>query len=350
MAQISIGGRLVGDGAPVLCVAEIGGNHLGSWPRVILTVRAAHRAGADAIKGQCLMSEHMTLDIDDDAHSVEWAGKKRTLHDLYTETWMPYSWHEKIKTLCESLGMLYFTSEFSPWDVKHMEAIGVPCHKVASFEITDIPLIQAMARTGKPVIISTGMATRDEIWEAVRNAGGCDGTGVILLKCTSAYPAPVADANIATMEDWWLNPGFLGEVGLSDHTRNNTVVSTAVASGACLVERHFTLCRADGGADAAFSDEPDEFAAMVRTVRDTEAALGTVRYGPTEAEVPMLRFRRSLWVVEDIAAGEKFTEDNIRSLRPIGGLEPRLLPQVLGRVAARPISRGEALTTDCLGL
>jgi pseudaminic acid synthase len=342
MAQISIGGRLVGDGAPVLCVAEIGGNHLGSWERVERMVHAAHEAGADAVKGQCFAPAYMTLDVDDDAHSVEWAGEKRWLHGLYAETWMPSPWHQRIKWLCDKLGMLYFASEFSPWDVAYMEELGAPCHKVASFEITDIPLIQEMARTGKPVIISCGMASSKEIDEAV-DVFDYNGTGVILLKCTSAYPAPVADANIATMEDWWLNPGFLGEVGLSDHTRSNTVVSAAVALGACLVERHFTLSRADGGADAAFSDEPAEFAAMVRTVRDTEAALGSVRYGPTEAEKPMLRFRRSLWVVEDIAAGDKFTEDNIRSLRPVGGLEPRELPRILGRVAERDFKRGEPL-------
>jgi N-acetylneuraminate synthase len=183
------------------------------------------------------------------------------------------------------------------------------------------------------------MAIRGEVAEAVKWAGN----NVILLKCTSAYPAPVSEANLETMSSLRAQSDFEGEVGLSDHTRNNAVVSAAVSLGACLVERHFTLCRADGGADAAFSDEPAEFAAMVQMVRDTEAALGIVRYGPTEAEVPMLRFRRSLWVVEDIAAGEKFTGDNVRSLRPVGGLEPRMLPQVLGRVAERDFKRGEPL-------
>jgi N-acetylneuraminate synthase len=317
-------------------VAELSGNHLQSWDRVSRLVNAAWTAGADAVKGQCMTPDGMTLDIDDAAHRCTWAGRQTTLHALYSQAAMPLAWHARLMAMCADLGMLYFASEFTPADVDMMDAIGAPCHKCASFELTDLPLIRHMASKGKPVILSTGMATAAEIFEARLAA---DLKPVIALRCTSAYPAALDDANILTVHG--LSP--LGYAGLSDHTRSNTVVTAAVALGACLVERHLTLSRSDGGPDAAFSDEPHEFAAMVAAIRDTTAALGTVRYGPTASEEPNLRYRRSLWVTADIAAGEPFTASNVASLRPIGGAEPAQLPYVLGHPAPRAYRRGEPL-------
>lgn len=337
-----IGNREVGPGQPVLVVAELGGNVAHDWVRAANLVTAAKAAGADAVKTQCFRPATMTLPGDDAAHRITWTGRERTLYDLYCETALPLDWHARLMGLCAELGLLYFASEFSPADVDFMQRLGAPCHKCASFEITDLPLLRAMNDTGKPVIISTGMATREEIHEAAESIGWrAHRDGPILLKCTSAYPAAVTDTNLETMKSLYQWTDY---VGLSDHSRSNTVVAAAVALGACVVERHLTLTRADGGPDAAFSDEPDEFAAMVRAVRETTAALGSVRYGPTASEAPNLRLRRSLWVTQDIAAGESFTPANVASLRPLGGLPPAELPHVLGRRAGRDYRRGEALT------
>jgi N-acetylneuraminate synthase len=333
---VRIGNRDVGPGQPVLCVAELSGNHLQSWDRVSRLVNAAWTAGADAVKGQAFTPDGMTLDIDDAAHRCTWAGRQTTLHALYSQTAMPYEWHARLMAMCAELGMLYFASEFTPADVDMMDSLGAPCHKCASFELTDLPLIRHMASKRKPVILSTGMAEWSEIADAVDLVHG----DRILLRCTSAYPAGVEDANLRMMSDLQM----IAPAGLSDHTRSNTVVTAAVALGACLVERHLTLSRSDGGPDAAFSDEPHEFAEMVAAIRDTTAALGTVRYGPTPSEEPNLRYRRSLWVTADIAAGEPFTAANVASLRPVGGAEPAQLPFLLGHPAPRAYRRGEPLT------
>ncbi len=320
----------------VIVVAELSGNHCHDWERVVRLVEAAKTAGADAVKGQCFTPGGMTLDIDDAAHRLTWAGQERTLHDLYTETAMPMEWHARLMVMCADLGMIYFASEFTPADVDYMDALGVPYHKCASFELTDLSLIRHMAGTGKNVILSTGMATWDEIWAALRLVHPWNAT---LLKCTSAYPAPITDTNMRTLAD--MRP--YARVGLSDHSRNNSVVSAAVALGASMVERHLTLWTR-GGPDGAYSDDPDEFAAMVRVIRDTEAAMGAVHYGSTASEQVNLHYRRSLWVTQDIAEDEPFTLANVASLRPIGGLAPSELPRVLGMTAPRAYRRGEPLT------
>lgn len=333
-----IGTHEIGSGHPVFVVAELSGNHLRNYARTLELVHSAHAAGADAVKTQCFTASSMTLNIDAPSHRLTWAGKDTPLYWLYEETAMPMAWHEPLKAQCDNLGMEYFASVFSPPDCDFMDALGVPCHKIASFELTDLPLIRHVASKGKPVILSTGMATD---MERVAALSAATANQAVFLHCTSAYPASIMDANVLTV--WDLCVGYTIPIGLSDHTRNNAVVCAAVALGACMVERHLTLSRADGGPDAAFSDEPAEFAAMVQAVRDTTAALGTVRYGPTESEKPMLHFRRSLWVMADIAKGETFTAANVASLRPEGGLPPAKLPEVLGTVAVRAYKLGEPL-------
>lgn len=335
---MKIGQHDVGYPTPVFVVAEISGNHLGDWGRCVALAHAAADAGADALKAQCFTPDSMTLDLDDDAHRIVWRGQERTLFDLYRETALPLEWHRPLGLLCNTLGLEYFAAEFSRADVDHMEAIGAPCHKCASFELTDVDLVRYMAEQGKPVILSTGMAIWAEINDALEC---CDDVPIILLKCVSAYPALPERMNLASIDVLY---DMAGLVGLSDHSRNNAVVAAAVAMGACLVERHLTLARIDGGPDTAFSDEPHEFAEMVKCIRATSALLGSDVLGPTDDELPMLRYRRSLWVTTDIAQGEPFTRQNVASLRPMGGLEPgRLLQDVLSMTAPRAYRRGEPL-------
>jgi len=336
---VRIGQHDIGYPHPVFVVAEISGNHLGRWGRCVSLAHAAADAGADALKVQCFTPESMTLDIDDDAHRIVWQGRERTLFDLYRETALPLEWHRPLGLLCNTLGMEYFAAEFSRADVDHMQAIGAPCHKCASFELTDIDLVRYMAAQGKPLILSTGMATGAEIDDTLEC---CEEVPVILLKCVSAYPALPENMNLAGI-DVLYTYGKSGYVGLSDHSRSNAVIEAAVAMGACLVERHLTLSRADGGPDAAFSDEPAEFAAMVDCIRHTSTLLGSDRLGPTDDELPMLRYRRSLWVTADVAQGEPFTRQNIASLRPIGGMAPGRLAEVLDIRAPRAYRMGEPL-------
>ncbi len=371
MTEITIAGRKVGTGHPVLIVAELSGNHNGDYSTAEALVRAAAEAGADMVKSQCFEPGDMTLPRATPPFCLTWNREKRTLWDLYSETAMPVSWHSGLKTLAESLGMAYFFSVFSDGGIRLGEHIGIPAYKIASFELTDLPLIRAAARTGKPLILSTGMATIEEIRAALiaQDEGTWQYLGIpsdalvklsskaVLLKCTSAYPAPLAEANLRTLGTEWV-PHFWSStypVGLSDHSRSNAAVCAAVALGACVVERHLKLGDCFGSdyyidisPDAAFSDAPDEFAAMVRAIRETEAALGTVHYGPTESERPMLRFRRSLWVVADIAAGEMLTPENVRCLRPADGLEPKHYDAVMGRRAKGAIERGTPLPSELM--
>lgn len=372
MSELRIGSRTVGSGQPVYIVAEIGGNHNGDHATAEALVREAARAGADAVKVQCFDPSAMTIDIDDETHRVVWNGQPTTLWKLYQETAMPLNWHAPLKALAGDIGIDYFGSVFDQAGIDLMVRLGAPALKVASFEITDLALIRACGRTGMPLLLSTGMANTMEVLLAIKaadegmkdrawlpqNRAFSNPSPVVVLKCTSAYPAPITDANLLTLQDahlrahtatGWYEQYTLYLHGLSDHTRSNAVVSAAVALGACVVERHIRLPGREGP-DAAFSDTPDEFAAMVQAIREVESALGTVQYSPTESERPMLRFRRSLWVVRDIAAGETITTDNVRSLRPEGGLAPAELPMVLGRHAAVDISRGVALTRDMVGL
>ncbi len=274
-----------------------------------------------------------------------WDG--RTLHDLYEEAHTPWEWQPELKALAEELGMHCFSSPFDPTAVDFLETLNVPAYKIASFELVDIPLIEKVAATKKPMIISTGMATLAEIDEAVRAARGAGATEIVLLKTNSAYPAPPEEVHLRTIPH--LAEAFGVASGLSDHTLGIAVPVAATALGATVIEKHLCVRRADGGPDSAFSLEPEEFGAMVEAVRTAEKALGRVLYAPTEKQMASRVFRRSLFVVADVAEGEALTAENVRSIRPAHGLHPRYLPEVLGRRARRAIDRGTPLAWEMIG-
>lgn len=347
-SHLDIGGRPVGPGHPVFVVAEISANHQQEYERAESLVRGAAQAGAEAVKLQTYTPDTLTIDSEADAfrHGDDspWAG--RTLYDLYQEAYMPWEWQPRLQEVAAEVGLQLFSSAFDPTAVEFLEELDVPAYKVASFELVDLPLIRRIAQTGKPLILSTGMATLEEIQEAVRTAEEGGARQVALLKCTSAYPAPPEEVNLRTIPDLADRLGV--PVGLSDHTLGAEVPVAAVALGACIVEKHFTLSREAAGPDAAFSMEPAEFQRMVEAVRTTERALGGVRYEPMPREAASRGFRRSLFVVEDVAAGEPLTERNVRSIRPGSGLHPRHYEAVLGRTAARDIARGTPLSWDLL--
>lgn len=343
--EITVQGRPVGGGRPCYIIAEMSGNHGQSLDHAVRLVEAAHQAGADAIKLQTYTADTITLDCDGERFRIRktlWEGRR--LHDLYREAQTPWEWQPQLKAVADRLGLHLFSTPFDASAVDFLEGMGVPAHKIASFELVDIPLIRKVAATGKPVFMSTGMATLAEIDEAVRAFREAGGRELALLKCTSAYPASPADANLRTIPN--LAEAFGLPVGLSDHTMGWTVPVAAVALGACVVEKHLTLARSDGGPDAAFSMEPHEFKEMVAHVRAAEQALGGVVYGPAGEQQASLAFRRSLYVAEDMAAGELFTERNLRSVRPAGGLHTRHLPEVLGCRSRRALTRGTPLTWD----
>lgn len=346
---IHIGRKAIGPGWPVYIVAELSANHRQSFDEALRLVRAAKQAGADAVKLQTYLPDRITLDSLGPLFQIGagqlWEG--RTLYDLYEEAYMPWDWQPKLKKLAADLGVDLFSTPFDPTAVDFLEEMGVPAYKIASFEVVDIPLIQRVARTGKPLIISTGMATLGEIEEAVAAARGAGAGEIVLLKCTSAYPAPPEEMNLRTIPH--LAQAFQVPVGLSDHTLGIEVPVAAVALGACMIEKHFTLSRSAGGPDSAFSLEPHEFKAMVEAIRTTEKALGEVRYGASDREKDSRQFRRSLFVVKDVKAGEKFTRENIRSIRPASGLHPRHFGEVMGRCATRDIARGTPLSWDMVG-
>jgi pseudaminic acid synthase len=347
-AAITIGGRRVGAGYPVYVVAEMSANHGGDYERARRLVEVAKEAGADAVKLQTYTAETLTLDSDAEPFRVSggtlWDG--RTLHDLYREAHMPWEWQPKLKARADELGLDLFSSPFDASAVEFLERMAVPAHKIASFEIVDLDLIRRVAQTGKPVILSTGMASHDEIEEAVRVAREAGTGGVALLKCTSAYPAPPGEMNLRAMAA--LAEAFDLPVGLSDHTLGTAVPLAAVALGACIVEKHFTLSRALGGPDGAFSLEPAEFRAMVDSIRTVEQALGSAHHGIGIAEDRSRAFRRSLFVVRDVRRGEPFTADNVRSIRPSGGLAPKHREAVLGRRASRDVARGTPLSWELI--
>jgi N-acetylneuraminate synthase len=335
-----VNGRIIGPRHPTYIIAELSANHNQSFDQAVALIRAAKRAGADAVKLQTYTPDTMTLDSDSPLfrhpQGSLWEGK--TLYELYSEAYMPWERQPKLKEIADEIGIDLFSTAFDPTAVDFLEDMGVPLHKVASFEIVDIPLIEKMARTGKPLIISTGMATLGEIEEAVQAARNAGATQIALLKCTSAYPAPPEEMNLRTIAH--LAEAFGVPVGLSDHTLGIAVPVAAVALGACIVEKHFTLSRDIPGPDSAFSVEPHEFKAMVEAIRTAEKALGKVHYGVSDQEAKSRVFRRSLFVVKDIKAGEIFTEENVRSIRPGYGLPPKFLKAVLGRRAACDIQRG----------
>jgi len=343
---VEINGRRIGPGYPAYIVAEMSANHDQDFDKAVEILRAAKEAGADAIKLQTYTPDTLTIDCNNEYFRIGkgtlWEGRK--LHDLYGEAYTPWDWQPKLKKIANELGLDLFSTAFDPTAVDFLEKMGVPAHKVASFEIVDIALIEYMARTGKPIIISTGMAALAEIEEAVQAARNAGATQIALLKCTCAYPAPPEEMNLRTIPH--LAQAFSVPVGLSDHSLGVAVPVAAVALGACIVEKHFTLSRDDPGPDSAFSLEPHEFKEMVNAIRVAEEALGKVSYEVGEHGVKSRVFRRSLIVVEDMKAGEAFTEANVRSIRPGYGLPPKFLGEVLDQRAAKKIGRGTPVTWD----
>ena len=345
---IEINARRIGPGYPTYIVAEMSANHNQSFEQALKIVEAAKEAGADAIKIQTYTPDTITIDCDNEYFRVKgtlWDG--RTLYDLYSEAYTPWDWQPKLLEIATTLGLDLFSSPFDATAVDFLEAMRVPVYKVASFENVDIPLLRTIARTGKPVIMSTGMATLAEIDEAVQTLRVAGTEHLALLKCTSAYPSLPDEMNLRTIPH--LAEAFGVPVGLSDHTLGAAVPVAAVALGACIVEKHFALSRAMPGPDSAFSLEPHEFKAMVDAVRTVEKAVGTVHYGVSEREAASRAFRRSLFVVQNMRAGEIFSEENVRSIRPAYGLHTRHLSQVLGQTAKRDIKRGTPLDWKLIG-
>lgn len=343
--MMRIAGRTVGAGEPPLLVAEMSGNHNGSFERALALVDAAAKAGAHALKLQTYTADTMTLDLDRgefriDAPGHIWHG--RSLHGLYREASTPWDWHAPLFKRARAQGMLAFSTPFDASSVDFLETLDVPCHKIASSEILDLPLIRKVAITGKPVIVSTGMATEDEIGDAVAAARGSGCRDLVLLKCTSTYPAASEDSNLAAMP--LLKARYGVEIGLSDHTLGIGAAIAAVALGAGVVEKHFTLDRADGGVDSAFSLEPAEFAQMAVECARVHAALGQARLGPTTAETIPRQYRRSLYVVEDLIEGEALTPQNLRAIRPGHGLPPKHYEALLGRRVRTDVRKGTPMS------
>lgn len=342
--------RQIGQNVAPFVIAEMSGNHNQSLERALEIVEAAARSGAHALKIQTYTPDTMTIDLNErefhisDLNSL-WAGT--SLYKLYGEAYTPWEWHKPIFDRCRELGMIGFSTPFDDTAVDFLESLNVPCYKIASFENTDIPLIRKVAATGKPMIISTGMASIAELDETVRNARDAGCKDLVLLKCTSTYPAMAMNTNILTIPH--MRALFDCEVGLSDHTMGLGVSVASVALGASVIEKHFTLNRADGGVDSAFSMEPAEMSALVVDSERAWQALGAVRYGPSNAEMKSLQFRRSLYVVKDMKAGEVLTQENVRAIRPGLGLPTKYLDVVLGKSVLMDVTRGTALGWALLG-
>jgi pseudaminic acid synthase len=344
-----IGQRLIGPDQPPLVIAEMSGNHNQSLDRALAIVDAAAKAGAHALKLQTYTADTITLNVRGGDFEIRdqgslWAGQN--LHDLYAKAHTPWEWHRPIMERARQQGMLCFSSPFDESAVDFLEGLEAPAYKIASFENNHLPLIRKAAATGKPLIISTGMASLGELEQVVTAAREAGCRDLVLLKCTSTYPATPANTNIRTIPH--LRELFSCQVGLSDHTMGLGVAVAAVALGATVIEKHFTLSRAEGGVDSAFSLEPQELGALVQESKRAWQALGQVRYGPTEAERKSLVFRRSIYVAADIAEGECFTSENLRIVRPGHGAPPSLLEQLLGRQARREYKRGTPLSLDQL--
>lgn len=346
--SITINGRRIGAGHPVYVIAEMSANHNHDFQHAVEVLKAAKAAGADAFKLQTYTADTLTIRCDNSYFRVgegtPWEG--RTLYDLYEEAHTPWDWQPRLKQVADNLELDLFSTPFDNSAVDFLEGMVVPAYKIASFEVVDLSLIRKVASTGKPMILSTGMASLAEIDAAVRTARQFGCPELALLKCTSAYPAPPEEMNLRTIGH--LADAFAAPVGLSDHTLGTSVPVAAIALGACLVEKHFTLSRGFAGPDNAFSLEPAEFRAMVDAIRVTEKALGEIRYEVNETESASKVFRRSLFVVADMKAGEVFTDENLRCIRPGYGLAPHYLDEVMGRKAARDAARGTPLSWDLI--
>lgn len=344
---IEIAGRKIGPGQPPFVICELSGNHNGDLDRALAMIDAAAATGCDAIKIQTYTAGTITMDVDRPEFRITgglWDG--RSLYELYQEAQTPYDWHPALFERARARGVMLFSSPFDETAVDLLAGLDAPAYKIASFEAIDLPLIACAASQGKPLIISTGMANLAEIEAARDTALAAGAAGVVLLHCVSSYPASFADANLRTIPD--MAARFGCPVGLSDHTPGTAAAVAAVALGACMIEKHFTLARADGGPDAAFSLEPAEFSALTADARAAWEALGTAQYDLLGSEAANAQFRRSLYVAAEVKAGARLTAGDVRSIRPGLGLAPHLLPAVMGRIAARDLQRGEPLTWDML--
>ena len=344
--NIRIGKNNIGADAPVYILAEMSGNHNGELHRAMRIVEEAAAAGANAVKLQTYTADTITLDCNTPDFRIDygslWDG--RTLHDLYREAATPWEWQPQLALRARELGMDCFSSPFDFTAVDFLEDMRVPAYKIASFEITDIPLIRRVAKTGKPVIISTGIARREEIAEAVAACRDAGNEQIILLKCCSAYPAPYEDMNLRTIPQ--LAEDFDCLAGLSDHTPGHTVPVASVALGACVIEKHLTLSREDGGVDSAFSMEPAEFKEMVQAVRDAEKALGRATYDLTKKQEDSRWLTRSLYIAADMNAGDVLTADNLKSVRPGHGMHTRYYDDLLGKAVNRNLRAGTPMAAE----
>lgn len=350
MKEITVSEKKIGLQQPPFIIAEMSGNHNQSLERALAIVDAAAQSGVHALKLQTYTADTMTLDIREGDFFIQdpnslWSGT--SLYSLYEKASTPWEWHKPIMERCREHGLVCFSTPFDETAVDFLESLNVPCYKISSFENTDIPLISKAASTGKPLLISTGMATIAELDETVRAARSAGCRDIILLKCTSTYPASPENTDIRTIPH--MRELFGVEVGLSDHTAGIGAAIAGIALGATVIEKHFTLRRSDGGVDSAFSMEPEEMASLVKESEGAWKALGTVHYGPTEKELASLRFRRSLYVVRKMNAGDAFTRDNLRSIRPGFGLPPKYFELFLGKKIARSVSKGTPVTWDLLG-
>lgn len=341
MQDINLGGRKVGQNYPPFIIAEMSGNHNQSLSRALEIVEAAAKAGAHALKIQTYTADTMTVNMDkqdfeiDDKNSL-WSGEN--LYKLYQQAYTPWEWHKPIFDRCRELNIIPFSTPFDETAVDFLEELNIPMYKIASFENNDIPLIKKAASTGKPLIISTGMATLSELGEMVHYARDAGCKELILLKCTSTYPAPPTDINLSTIPH--MRVLFNCQVGLSDHTMGNSVSVASVALGATIIEKHFTTSRADGGVDSSFSIEPGEMQALVEDTKRAWQAMGHVMYGPTDEEKKSIKFRRSLYIVKDIKAGDVLTRENLRIIRPGYGLSPKYYDILLGKKVHKEIKAG----------
>lgn len=344
--NFKIANRTIGTAGPVFIIAEISANHNQDFDIAVKTIQAIKKAGADAVKLQTYTPDTITINCDNEyfriKHGTLWDGK--TLYELYKEAYTPWEWQPRLKKIAEDSGLICFSSPFDNSAVDFLEKMEVPAYKIASFEITDIPLIEYVASKGKPVIISTGIAELNDIKQAVNACRRNGNNQVALLKCTSSYPAPVEEANLLTIPD--MEARFDCVTGLSDHTLGIIVPISAVALGAKIIEKHFILDREIGGPDAAFSLEPAQFSQMVKSVRDAEMSLGKINYELSEKVKKNRVFARSLFVVKDVKKGEEFTEKNVKSIRPGHGLSPAVYQEVMGKIARQNIQAGTPLSGE----
>jgi len=346
---MQIGEFKIDESSPVFIIAELSANHNGSLDTALETIKAAKRAGADCIKLQTYTADTITIESQRDDFKIGgtiWDGKY--LHDLYQQAYTPWEWHDALFKAAKDEGLICFSSPFDPTSVELLESLNTPAYKIASFEITDIPLIELVASKGKPVIISTGIASKEDIelaLEACRKAGN---NNIALLKCTSSYPAPIEEANMIMIKDLAERYGVIS--GLSDHTIGSTVPIVATCFGAKIIEKHFILDRSVGGPDASFSMNEEEFTAMVKAVREAEKAIGLVDYTLTEKQVKGREFSRSLYVVNDIKSGEVITESNVRSIRPGYGLHPKYYKDILGKRVTKDLMKGERLSLEMVSI